>query len=82
MKFSRNYVIAALTLIALWLLFRPRTSNFWNPFKNVKVCKGVCDACVLDADYSLQCSGSKPYKKWCLGPQYESGRHSMCCPCK
>ena len=84
MKFSRNHLIFVLVLVVLVLLFRPRTSGFdWkHPFKKVKVCRGVCDRCVLDLDNTLQCSGSKPHKRWCLGPQGEPGRHSMCCPCK
>ena len=84
MKFSRNHLIVVLALVALVLLLRPRTSGFdWkHPFKGVKVCTGVCDRCVLDINNSVVCSGSKPHKKWCLGPQGEQGRHSMCCPCK
>ena len=79
MKFNRNHLIAVMVLVVLVLLFRPKKSGFWNPFKSA--CFGICDRCVSDRDNSLVCSGSKPHKKSCIGPQYENWRHSMCCPC-
>ena len=77
MKLSRNYLIAALVLVVLYLLFmRPQKSGFW-PFKSASVCVGTCTGWKPVSNSSTYvCPSDKPNKKIGLG-----GQQVNCCKC-
>ena len=69
MKLSRNYLIGALMVMALYLMFfKPRTSGW---------CFGFCTGWkVVSNSSTYQCPSDKPNKKIGLG-----GQQVNCCKC-